>query len=179
MQDRCLALDQCAALTIDGSAITSQPLCHSCVDKLQGQYDDLPDILAMLPTFKGGLWGESGQPKVSKSKGEPPSPLNVHVLDVIDLVVDVLYDVDSLRISELMRHDHGVRRCLRVGMAYQQADRIVGVSQRWERHVAKCPKCRLRTLGALTGDEIIRCSTCGHSLTRDQYAKTCRVNTDD
>ena len=98
------------ALTADGAAITNQPLCHACVNLLQERYDELPEILRVLPAWKGGMRGESGEAKVSKSKGEPPLPINVGVLDVIDMIREILEDIGSLRISDLARHENCVGR---------------------------------------------------------------------
>lgn len=179
MNERCLAEDRCAALTIDGPAITNQPLCHACVDKLQREYDELPAILEILPMFKGGLWGGSGEAKVSKGKGEAPSPLNVHALDVIDSVAEVLGDVGTLPIADLMRHPFGAGRCLRVGIVYAQADKVIGITHRWEQRFARCGNCGVRALGNLTGSDIIRCSNCGGTTTRGEYEKKCVVTPDD
>ena len=170
MNDRCLAGDYCVALTPDGSAITSQPLCHACVDRLQVQYDELPAILDFLPVFKGGMWGVTDEAHVSTGKSEAPTVLNVHCVDVIDLVKWVLEDVGSLRVSDLARHEDGVHRALLIGVAWKQADGIIGISPAWTRRFARCPECDTRSLGTFAGQNTIHCSNCGHTLTLDEYS---------
>lgn len=170
MNDRCLAGDRCVALTPDGPAITSQPLCHGCVNKLQDQYDELPAILEVLPMFKGGLWGTSGEAKVSTGKGEAPSPLNVGCVDAIDLINYLLADIGRLRIADLIRHQDGVARAMLVGSAWKQADSIIGISRKWERRFAKCPECDTRSLGNYTGSDTISCTNCGHRMTLEEYS---------
>lgn len=169
MSDRCSAGDRCVAPTPDGAAITSQPLCHGCVDALQDRYDQLPAILEVLPMFKGGLWGASDQAKVSKGKGEAPSPLNAHCVDVIDMIEAILEDVGSLRVADLVRHEFGISRALKIGRAWKMADGIIGFAPRWERLAAPCDECGQRTLGRLYGTESVNCSNCGHRLTLQDY----------
>lgn len=170
MNDRCAADLQCVALTSDGAAITNQPLCYACVNLLQNRYDELPEILRVLPLFKGGMSGESGEARVSKSKGEPPLPINVGVLDVIDMIREILEDIGSLRISDLARHESGVSRALRVGWAWKQADGIIGISIAWTRRFLPCRECGQRSLGQYAGETKIHCANCGFSQTLEEYS---------
>ena len=158
------------ALTSDGAAITNQPLCHACVNLLQERYDELPEILRVLPAWKGGMRGESGEAKVSKSKGEPPLPINVGVLDVIDMIQGILEDIGSLRISDLARHENGVGRALRAGWAWKQADRIIGISRARTRRFSPCQECGQRSLGQYAGETKIHCANCGFSQTLEEYS---------
>lgn len=179
MQDdehRCRAGQRCLALTPDGSAITSRPdtLCYACVGRLQEQYDQLPEIREVLPLFKGGLGGVSGEAKVASSR-EAPCPLNVGVVDLVDLIDEIIADIRGLPIADLVRQDDGVRRALKIGKAWKRADGVVGFTRKWTRRIQPCPKCNLRTLGTFAGSDSIQCSSCGEILTRDEYSRMCLV----
>jgi hypothetical protein len=140
------------------------------VERLQAQYDELPAILRVLPMFKGGLWGTSDEAKVTKGKGEAPVPLNVHCVDVIDLVAWLLDDIGGLRIADLIRHEHGVARALLVGAAWNQADGIIGISRKQTRRFAKCPGCDTRNLAQYAGSDTIFCTNCDCRMTADEYS---------
>lgn len=170
MNDRCLAAERCVAITPDGAAITNQPLCHGCVNEIQDRYDQLPAILPILEMFKGGLWGESGEAKVSKGKSEPPCVLNCHAVDTADAIVEILDDIGTLQISDLMRHENGVSRALRAGWAWKQADGIIGISRAWTRRFSPCSECGNRSLRQFAGDSKIYCSGCGFSQTLEEYS---------
>lgn len=170
MNDRCLAAEHCVALTPDGAAVTTQLLCHGCCAMIQSRYDQLPEILRVLNLFKGGLWGESGEAKVSKGKGEAPIPLNVHALDVQQGIAAILHDVGVLRISDLIRQQNGVSRALHISRLWKQADGIIGLSKPWIRRFAACGQCEQRTLGSYSGEDTVRCLTCGNSLSLDEYS---------
>ncbi|QPO16734.1 hypothetical protein SEA_KASHFLOW_130 [Mycobacterium phage KashFlow] len=171
---RCHSGEYCVALTPDGAALTTRmdTLCHGCITRLQEQYDELRVIRKVLEMFKGGLWGQSGEAKVSSSS-EPSPPLNVHALDVINEVEEVLEDVGSLPVADLVRHENGVSRSLRIGKVWCQSDGIIGISRVWSRRFANCPECEQRTLGCYAGSESIECASCNIRLTRDEYSVLC------
>lgn len=171
MESRCRSGQDCVAATPDGPAITNKPLCHPCCEDLQRKYNELPKILKVLPMFKGGLWGEIGEAKVSGSKLAPPCPLRVEVIDLIMSVEGILQRVGNLRIADLALQPGGPEWADEIRWAYGAADKTVGFSRHWARRMTPCPECGLRTLGSWAGEETITCSSCGHGMDRDQYNK--------
>ena len=158
-------------MTSDGPAVTNRPLCHRCCDDLQEKYNRLPQILEALPLFKGGLWGETGEAKVSGGSDVPPCPLNVGVIDLIASIESILRRVGNLRIADLVLQPGGPEWCDELRWAYANSDKTIGFSKRWSRRLTPCPECSLRTLGNFAGEDTIHCSNCGHSMNRDEYNK--------
>lgn len=188
-EHRCRSRDSCVAKTSDGAAMTMDPdtLCRACVDKLQEQLDSLPEIRRVLPMYvKRSLVPQGGGTPISSSP-TPSVPLNVHCLDVMDLVDEALDRAKGLRINDLIRQPatefsvwtggrlqqrflDGVERALQVGKAWKAADEIAGISRAWMRRHAPCPGCNLRTLGQFAGSNTVTCSSCGLSMTSDDYS---------
>jgi len=171
---RCYSGARCVAATSDGAAVVHQPgLCYRCIESVQAQFDELPKILSVLPAWKGGMRGESGEAKVSTGKRDAPTPLN---LDVVDLEIEIglISDhVGTLRIVDLSTLDGGLHWIGRIRKAYAAADRVIGIKRHWSQRFAPCPECRQRSLGNWSGEDIIRCTECGSSFTREEYAQSC------
>lgn len=179
LDHHCRAGQRCVARTSDGAAITTKPdtLCYGCVQKLQLQYDKLPEIRDMLRFFDSKGLVPSGGAKVS-STPEPSVPINLHVIDLIDVIESLIDDVRGLAISELIRRSDGVHQALAIGRAWKKADGIIGLSTRvWQREMGRCPQCELSTLGSFTGSNTIQCSNanCEYMMTRDEYEGTCLI----
>lgn len=188
-EHRCRAKDDCAAITSEGSAITAKAstLCHSCVDKLQGQLDKLPVFRQALESFKKkSLVPQGGGAKVSSSSTEGTTPINLHIVDLIDEIEEILTWVGGSPIATLIlrpeenhkiwRRDRwaevaldGIIVALRVGQVWKKAEGAIGVERVWERRFGACPKCTLQTLGAFSGSSSIQCSSCGGVMSRDEY----------
>lgn len=186
---RCRAGQRCLARTPDGAAVTPGPdtLCHTCVRRLQNQLDELPTIRDALRLYlvRGG---DSAQTKVASSS-EPAPPLNVHVRDLIDEIDDVIDRTDGLTADALTRQPamqfklwrgggwkmdylDGVQRALEIATVWRKADGIIGMTRPWQQRLAKCARCNTRTLGNFVGSDTVTCSSCGGSMTRDEYERT-------
>lgn len=172
MDQRCRSGQQCVALTEDGPAITYKPLCQRCLDEIQGYVDKLPALLGMLPFWKGGLRGQSGEAKVSTGKGgESPCPLNVGVVDLIDDINTALHHIGGVRAADFVTQEHGVEWLFEVRKLWKAADRTIGLSPHFSRRLTPCPECGQRALGSYAGAETITCTACGHCMDRDGYVE--------
>jgi hypothetical protein len=178
---------------MEGAAITPGPdtLCDACIRKLQRQLDDLPTIRDVLYGLYLTRGGESGEAKVSSST-EPQPPFNVHTMDLVDEIDDVMDRTDRKTIESLvcepemqfklwrgggwkMDYLDGVQRALEVGFVWRKADGIIGITPKWQQRMAKCPHCNTRTLGNFAGSDTIICSSCGQCMTREEYETGCVV----
>lgn len=153
----------------------------------------LQERLARLPAVKGVLrlylarGGSSAQTKVQFSS-EPPAPLNAHILDLIDEIGDVFDRTGGLRVADLIRQPpaefviwsrgtrrliplDGVERALDIRRVWKRADGVIGLSPVWERRIGECPRCALRALGNFAGSEVVTCSGCGGSMSRQEYKR--------
>lgn len=189
---RCRVGRHCSAGTPDGAAITMQPntICHTCVRKLQYQLDQLPDVRkALRLNVKRSLVPQGGGAKVASSP-TAAVPLNLHALDVLNDLDQVLEQARGYTIANLIRQPaemsrlwisgvlkvgyiDGVDKALAVGIVWRKADSIIGISILWEQRHAPCPKCELRTLRSFAGTDYISCSDCGATLTREEYGALC------
>ena len=173
--ERCRSGSRCVAATSDGAAITTSPLCFRCVEDVQAKLDELPKILAVLPAWKGGLRGQTGEAKVHGGGDTPACPLRVDVVDLIDDIQLIQSYVGTLRIADLVNQDDGVEWCCAIRKAFGGADRIIGLSRHWSRRFSACPECSQRSLGSYSGEDIVRCSSCGYSMSLDEYAAGCLI----
>ena len=170
---RCRSGDACLNKTPDGPALVARDtLCHACCAELQAKLNELPTIYKVLNLFKGGLWGESGEAKVSSSS-EPPCPLRVEVVDLQTEIRAALKNIQGIRIVDLVNMQDGIPWALEVRKLWSQADRIIGISQHWSRRAAPCDSCGSETLGSWAGEDSVSCFTCGVSMTRTEYSKHC------
>lgn len=172
--DRCRSGARCVASTSDGAAITTFPLCFKCVEQIQSQFDTLRAIRYVLPLYKGGLRGQSGEAKVSGGGDIPPCPLRVEVVDLEDSINSILANV-TMRISDLINHEYGVSWAFEIRKQYGIADRIIGISRHWSKRHAPCSECGQRTLGSWAGESNVTCSTCGFVQSLDEYAASCLI----
>lgn len=164
-------------------------LCDTCVRRLQEQLDELPTIRDVLYGLFLTRGGESGEAKVSSSS-EPQPPFNLHTMDLVDEIDEVLDRTDSKSVEALisepamqfklwrgggwkMDYLDGVQRAMEIATVWRKADGIIGITKPWQNRLAKCPHCDTRTLGNLTGSDTIQCSVCGHCMTRDEYEHGC------
>lgn len=172
---RCEAGRHCLARTADGPAITARPMCDSCVNGVQECYNQLRGYRDMLELFKGYKQSAAGGARVSASKGEPPTPLNVTVVDLIDDITSILIRSQAYLMRDLITLPGGVDLAMDVWRAHAKAEGICGLQKVWERRHAPCPECGLSTLGGwLGGDEIICTnSQCYTSLSKEQYEEYC------
>lgn len=135
--------------------------------------------------------GSPAQTKVASSS-EAQAPLSVHTLDLIDEIEDVLDRTDGLNVDALIRQPamqfklwrgggwkmdylDGVQRALEIAIVWRKADGLIGITKPWQNRLAKCPHCNTRTLGSLSGADVIQCSVCGHCMTRQEYEQGCVV----
>ena len=172
--ERCRSGTRCVAATPDGAAITTSPLCFRCVEDVQTRLDELPKILHCIPLYKGGLRGQTGEAKVSGGSDSPPCPLNVAAVDLEDSIRNILANVDT-RVADLIHQENGVEWAFEVRRVYGAADRIIGISRHWSRRHAPCPGCSQRSLGSWSGESSVTCSSCGHSMSLDEYAAGCLI----
>ncbi|MBO0676884.1 hypothetical protein JRC04_05365 [Mycolicibacterium sp. S2-37] len=132
-----------------------------------------------------GLVPQGGGAKVSSST-EPPPPLNVHVLDLIDEIGAVLAEVGGYRVADLINRPaeevdrwkggrlrrvtrDGVDIALDASAAWKGAEAVIGFERVWERRFGKCTECDLPTLGNFSGSATVQCSSCGHAISRTEY----------
>ncbi|MBB3752454.1 hypothetical protein FHT44_004966 [Mycolicibacterium sp. BK634] len=207
-QHRCRVGIHCCAGTPEGAAVTLQPntICHICVIKLQHQLDQLAgrqpiktgDTEATVQkllrdSVQLSLVPQGGGAKVSTGKREAPVPLNLHALDVIDELDQVLDLVGGSTIANLIRQGpelvtvrikgnpeqgwiDGVHKAMAVGVVWRKIDSIIGISIAWEQRHAACNGCGRRTLGSYAGadhNHYASCSNCGATFTRDEYGALC------
>ena len=172
---------RCVAKTNDGSALTLKPntLCNSCIASIQDKFDQLPEIQEVLKLFLGGIGGSSAQTKVAAST-EPPVPVNLHCLDVINEIRSVINRAGGVQtqVVNLIRQDDGVNRALHIDKVYRKADNIIGLSRAWNRRLMPCPKCQLQTLGSFAGSDTVTCSNCAAAMTRKEYARLCIITSE-
>lgn len=173
---RCRADRRCIASSLEGGAFTvrANTLCHGCIQRLHDEFSQLPDIRLALRLFLGGVGSAAVQSKVSSTPTRS-SPLNVHVLDVIDEVDEIIADIGGTQIADLIRQEDGVDRALRIENVWRKADTIIGLSRAWQQRLAKCPKCNLRTLGSFSGSDSVQCSNCGGVMSRSEYERICLI----
>lgn len=171
MEQRCRSGQACVAITTDGPAVTYKPLCQRCVDHVQALLDRLPEILNILPAWKGGLRGEIGEAKVSASKFDAPCPLNCHVVDLIDEIRAVLQRVNGVRVNDLITQSDGTIWANEIRRVFKSADKTLGLSRHWARRLTPCPDCGQRTLGSFSGEDLVRCSACHLCIDLDTYQK--------
>ncbi|AYR00029.1 hypothetical protein PBI_NEBKISS_91 [Mycobacterium phage Nebkiss] len=169
---RCRSGPRCVAKTTDGAALVSRDtLCHQCCSYIQSMLDELPKILHVLPAWKGGIGGESGEAKVSSSKNAPPCPLRVEIVDLECEIRAALRHIKKTRIVDLVNMQDGFYWAFVVRKLYEKADKAIGLTRHWSPRLAPCPGCEQRTLGNWAGNDIINCQSCGTVLPRDEYIK--------
>lgn len=184
-EQRCRAGELCVALTSSGAAITARPLCHGCVDVIEEQLGQLPDLqLALRSLLKNSIVPQGGGAKVSGGSTEASTPINLHALTLIDTIDDVLDWVGGVRIADLInrptqevagRQLDGTHIALLVNRVWRQAEQSLGFQRAWFQRMAPCPKCDLRTLGSFSGSDVIQCSNCGGAMSRDEYIRICTI----
>ena len=192
MNHRCRSDTECVSRTPDGAAITTKPgtLCTGCTDDIQRKLDNLPYLTQALQAFKGGLKAADYTSSKVSSSPTRKTPVNIHILDLIDEVGDVVDRVDNYRIADLVRLPaeqfilwrrgsrqnvwlDGVSRALAVRWIHAKVEKTVGLNRVWNRRHAACPECHLNTLGAWVGDDTVHCSSCTATYTREQYDDLC------
>lgn len=190
---RCQSGKQCVRITSEGAGLVSQPgtLCHGCVIHIQKCLDELPHLVTALHTQKGSWGGVSYEARVTGSK-EPPTPLHVGVLDLIDEIADVVDRTGGYRVVDLVTHAKetwiiwrhgkrqeteldGVARALDIRRVHDKASSRVGFDRVWSRRAAACPDCNLPTLGQWSGDDLIVCTNedCMASFSKSAYEDLC------
>lgn len=188
---RCRSGDNCVNRTPEGAAITTKAntICSACVDDIQKCLGALPILGAALRTFLGGIGGGSGEARVGGTK-EPPSPLNVHVLDQVDALWDALDYAGgpNAHIRDLINQPaeewllggrrvmrDGVDRALEIRRVHAKAVETIGLNKIWSRRAAPCPECHLPMLGNYAGEDIISCTNpdCLARFTREEYDAHC------
>lgn len=173
---RCRSGKQCVRLTTDGAALTTQPgtICHGCVEEVQKCLDALPHLATALKTMKGSWGGVSYEARVTGSK-EPPTPLHVGIVDLIDEIWAVTSAAEGYKAVDLVTLTEGVDRALRIRHVHAKAANAVGFDKVWQRRAAPCPECRMPTLGQWIGDDLIICSSqeCLASFTKTEYENFC------
>lgn len=148
-------------------------------------------MVTALQTMKGSWGGVSYEARVQSSK-EPPIPLHINILDLIEECADVFDRTGGYMIHDLVTHGpekwiiwrngkrretelDGVTRALDVRRVYQKAANRVGFDKVWQRRAAACPNCHLPTLGSWVGEENILCTNedCLSAFTRTAYEELC------
>lgn len=166
------------ALTSEGAAITSRPLCTYCVNQIQQRLDQLPDyMLALRSHVRNSIVAQSGGAKVASSK-EAPTPINLHALDLINQIAAILVDWEGVKVVDLITQQDGVPAALHISKVWKRAEDQVGFTAVWERRFGACPRCQLSTLGSFSGSANIQCSNCGGAMTRQEYARITLVRAD-
>lgn len=154
----------------------------------------LPHLQEMLRTYlANSLVPQGGGAKVSSSS-DPGTPINLHVLDVLDELQQALdlaggagariADVINRPMESYQIRHHGgwrdldmdgVQVALNVSRTWKRAYSASGLSLTWERRAVKCPRCDLPTLGSTAGSGTVSCSNCGGVMTRDEYDRICII----
>lgn len=158
-------------MTSQGPALTDRPLCHRCTETIQTYLDQLPHYRTALAVFKAkSLVPQGGGAKVSSSTA-PATPINLDVIDVLDEIDSILSW--GVMVSDLIFQQDGVHHALSIQRTWKKADGIAGFAPRWSRRFGKCERCDQPSLGAYDGEDLISCQSCGHSMSRSQYAEQC------
>lgn len=167
----------CVAATPDGPALTTKPdtLCDGCISAIQERLGQLPHYRTALESFKAkSLVPQGGGTKVGGST-EPGTPVNIHVIDLVNELDDVLARVGNSAVSDLVQSADGVALAIRINQAWKRSEAQIGFDRIWLRRIGKCPKCLLRTLGNFSGSDSIQCSNCGGVMTRSEYERICII----
>lgn len=173
---RCHARTGCLARTPDGAAAVPRPntLCNACIADLQKRRDQLPALLtALRPFVAAPIAGSRGEP-VAASK-EPPAPLNVTVLDLIDSVKIALEQMGNVPVRDLVSQTDGLDWAQHIRSLHSRADQIVGFSPVWESRGAPCPFCETFTLGGWVGSGVVHCTNCTSVITTEDYETNCII----
>ncbi len=186
MNERCRAGESCRALTSDGAAITTRPLCHSCVDDIQVRLDQLPAYWQALHSAKAKSLVPQGAGTKVQGSADPGTPLQLHVVDLIDEISQFLAWVDGVRVADLINRPllsyerryggrileaDGVYLALGISRLWGRAEAQIGLQREYARRFGECPSCDQPSLGAYIGDDTIVCSTCGDSMSWLEYRK--------
>ncbi|AEJ92476.1 DNA binding protein [Mycobacterium phage Quink] len=175
---RCRSGDSCVARTPDGGALVTGPtLCSRCADDIQKCLEQLPHLITALQTMKGTWGGVSYEARVQSSK-EPPTPLHLHVVDLIDRINQSIDATEDYRIVDLITQADGVTRALDIRHVHKRASEAVGFQPTWQRRHAPCWECGLPTLGTWVGSDVIQCSNeeCLAQCSLDEYTQHCMRN---
>lgn len=185
MNERCRAGESCEASTSDGAAVTTRPLCHSCVDRIQVCLDQLPAYWQALHSVKAKSLVPQGAGTKVGGSADLGTPLQLHVVDLIDDIGQLLAWVGGVRVADLINRPllgyerrrggrtldaDGVYLALQISFLWGRAEAQLGFQREWARRFGECPSCDQPSLGSYIGDEIILCSTCGESMSRVEYA---------
>lgn len=143
---------------------------------IQAKVDELPRYRLLLACFKGYKPSMVGQARVSGGGSEGSTPLNISVVDLIDAVNEILSTINGVRVRDLIMLSWGVPEVLNARRIHGKAAAVCGLERRWERRRAKCPECRLPTLGQFSGDDRIQCtnSACATTLSKSEYEDYCK-----
>jgi hypothetical protein len=191
MTDRCRSKYRCVAHTSDGAALTTRQntICTACIVDIQRRYDELPHLAAALKTMKGGSTKVDYESKVNASR-EPGTPLNLHVMALLDDIASVLRMVDGYQIRDLvmlpareyliwvreveqLKELDGVDRALRVQRLHQRLTHMVGLAPVRDARAAPCPNCGENLLGQWGGTEVIDCQGCDLKMPKIDYEEWC------
>lgn len=175
---RCRSGKRCVSRTTDGAAVVSvRPLCDGCVKDIQKSLDELPGYAEMLQLYKGYVPGSVGQSRVSNPSGEPKSPLNLTVVDLINQIAAVIRRVDGYLVRDLITLNGGLEVALDIRDVHSKSDALIGLKRVWERRRVPCPDCSLPTLGGWLGEDRIYCTNtdCASVFTKQQYEEYCEL----
>lgn len=125
---------------------------------------------------------------------EPAAPINLHILDLMDVVEEELHKAEGRTIADLVQQPakkfvmwgkrveddkvvylDGVDRALRIRVVHQKASDAVGLAPTWRKRHAPCPDCGIPCLGSWSGTDTIHCTNedCLATYTLSEYETYC------
>lgn len=188
VESRCRAGRRC--VSNHPPAITHSPLCAYCVNDIQRCVDELPHLLGALAPFKNKSSGSGLELRIRFTK-DPPCPLNVNVVALIDLIQETMDRAGGwgVRVIELMhepayeypvwdgdtqiiRELNGVDRALSIRRIHARVSKIVGLERTKQSRPAPCPHCNGK-LWNWVGESTVQCTHCPDTMTIDAYESYC------
>lgn len=193
---------------LDGPDLDGQPgprmaktglLCPRCYGRLERTLAELPAVTGTLRGLLGGS-NTGGGENIRRTKGSPPLPLNVSVLDHLDLIGSVLSSWTRLVAEERgLRGPDTADRCSgwlldqlawvasqpwvddlddEVRDAARVAESLARTRPGWHPLPVPCPNCGGMTLGRWDGDDHVACP-CGERWPEADYPRLVKVLADD
>lgn len=177
-------------------------LCEGDHRRLECALYDIPRVLILLDRHKNpGQRGQSSD-RIRRTKGDPPAPLNLDILDAEQRILDITTewardhaDKNGLHqtrdgdptpipdpVAYLARHLPSVE--LGEGIADQIYDLHDAMSKAhalvpWRPETtylqAPCPECHCRALVIVGGDDWVTCRECHATIPEDRYGLWSRV----
>jgi hypothetical protein len=173
-------------------------LCMPCHYRLVRTLHDIPHARVLLAGHLQPGQAARSSDVIRRTKGDPPAPLN---LDVLDVIADI--DHHPLGWARIHAEDHGLMAPtdgithLRTHLASVECsewiadawDELTALTSHahalvpWRPEAVKlgapCPQCHCQALVLYGGDDWVTCQECGYVINRSLYDHWARVILDE